>query len=68
MQEELALCGLIRFYVLQQFSPVRQHAESCGVSLKVLQSFLWASTDAKTCIQEKIPLALLHRKDYNNRW
>ena len=68
MQEEAVLYVLISFHVLQQFSPVRQHAESCGASLKVLQSFLWASTDAKTCIQAKIPLALLRRNDYNNRW
>ncbi len=40
MQEEAVLYVLISFHVLQQFSPVRQHAESCGASLKVLQSFL----------------------------
>ena len=38
MQEEAALCALISFYVLQQFSPVRRHAESCGASLSFPQS------------------------------
>ena len=33
MQEEAVLYVLISFHVLQQFSPVRQHAESCGASL-----------------------------------
>jgi hypothetical protein len=68
MQEAATLYGFISFCILPQFSLAKPCTESRAASLKFLQFPLQTQTGVKTCIQAKIPLALLHRNDYNSNW